>query len=350
MKSFSFLLPILFFISCNHQNTTEHSAGNTTPIKNTQARQPVINLLPNDPVLSDLRDTVSKQGPQNITRGILQDRKGIIWFASWQGIIQYDGSNFTNVTLKEGLGHYPYCSVMEDLNGNLWFGTMGKGLYRYDGKNFTHFTTDYGLAGNSVYCMLEDKSGNLWFGTDGGISRYSQNTFDAFTIKNGLPDNIVYCLLQDSKGVLWIGTKGGVCTYLPAQITKDAAPKFTQQESPFGNIRAMINDKEGHVWLGTTSGGLCRYDGKNYTCFTVKDGLSSNYVGCLMEDKKGNIWCGGDVYRYDGRSFTHVIVKEDQSCNTVFCISEDNNGNIWFGTSSGVCRYTNGKAFEYFKK
>ncbi|GAB2558355.1 two-component regulator propeller domain-containing protein [Spirosoma aerophilum] len=66
-------------------------------------------------------------------------------------------------------------------------------------------------------------------------------------------------------------------------------------------------DKTGNLWFGTTGEGVYRYDGKLFTQFTKQDGLSSNTVWCLVEDRAGNIWVGTrniGLYRYDGKTFT----------------------------------------------
>ena len=60
--------------------------------------------------------------------------------------------------------------MLEDSQGNLWFGTNGGGANRYDGKSFTHFTTKEGLSNNKISSMLEDRQGRLWLTTMKGIS------------------------------------------------------------------------------------------------------------------------------------------------------------------------------------
>src|SRR6188768_290948 len=102
-----------------------------------------------DPYFIESTDTISSHGPNHITRDILQDRKGNLWFATWLGIIKYDGKLFTNYTLKENLIHFHVFSLYEDKKGNLWFGTARGGLYKYNGKTFTLFTTKDGLPHNT---------------------------------------------------------------------------------------------------------------------------------------------------------------------------------------------------------
>ena len=346
MKYISSLLLLIYIASCGQQNKTDTSKSNDSKSKTIPTAQPVVNTLPNDPTFVESKDTVSMYGPHSITRNMLQDRNGLYWFATWQGIIRYDGITFTNMTLKEGLGHFRVFSILEDRAGNLWFGTLGGGLYRYNPsallstgtKPFTYFTMADGLAGNTIMSMLEDHFGNIWFGTDRGVSCYNGNTFTNFTKKDGLTHDSVYAMVQDNTGMLWFGTQGATCCYYPTP-SLNTASKFIKIESRFGNVRAMVKDKSGNLWFGSTSGGLSRYDGKSFTYFTEKEGLNNNYIGCISEDKAGNIWLGGDVICYNGKSFIRFAILEGQNSNTLFCIYEDKSGDIWFCNMDGVRRY-----------
>jgi ligand-binding sensor domain-containing protein len=53
------------------------------------------------------------------------------------------------------------------------------------------------------------------------------------------------------------------------------------------NVEYIVEDKAGNIWFG--AGGLCRYDGKSFICFTRKDGLLNNSVWSILEDRAGNL-------------------------------------------------------------
>jgi ligand-binding sensor domain-containing protein len=48
----------------------------------------------------------------------------------------------------------------------------------------------------------------------------------------------------------------------------------------------------GNLWFGTTGEGVYKYDGKSFSQFTASNGLNSNKVYCILEDKDGKIWIG----------------------------------------------------------
>jgi ligand-binding sensor domain-containing protein len=340
-----FLVSALFLItSCSEQAATHisqihineqqpFSALSSAPYK------PSGNLTVDDPTFIRSTDTVSMYGPHSITRNVLQDKSGNLWFATWQGIIRYDGKVFTNLTLKEGLKHFHVFSVYEDKARNLWFGMIGGGLYRYElsTKAFTYFTSKDGLAGNSVFCMLEDKTGNMWFGTNGGVSYYNGRSFSSFTRKDGLLQDSVYAMAEDNNGKLWLGTEGGVNS---CYATSASLIRFTKEKDLFfRHVMAITKDNDGKLWIGSQAG-LHRYDPRvGEKSLTA---ISTSFVSMVHEDKAGRIWFGGDVYCYDPsgkKALTHFAIKEGQNSNNLFCIYEDNSGNFWFGSTNGVRRY-----------
>src|SRR5579863_498526 len=169
---YALFLMLVFCISCG-QNQTEGKKIIITP---------------------ENKGVISSHGPKWITRNIIQDRKGNIWIAAFDGIFRYDGKSFTNITSKVSSARF--FSVLEDRRCNLWFGSIGSGVYCYDGKSFQNFTTKDGLARNSVTCIYEDKSGNIWF----GASRYDGKSFRNFTTKDELSNNDVNSVIEDKTG------------------------------------------------------------------------------------------------------------------------------------------------------
>src|ERR1700710_1583340 len=117
MKSYpqiyALLLMFVFNTSCKGQNKTS---------------------VPKDTIKSETKDSVTSSGPHRISRNIIQDKKGNIWIAAFDGIFRYNGKSFTNITSKVSSARF--FSVLEDRRGYLWFGSIGSGVYYYDGKSF----------------------------------------------------------------------------------------------------------------------------------------------------------------------------------------------------------------------
>jgi streptogramin lyase len=299
---------------------------------------------------SENEGVITSYGPKWITRNIIQDRKGNIWIAAFDGIFRYDGKSFTNITSKVSSARF--FSVLEDKKGNLWFGSVGSGVYLYDGISFQNFTTVDGLVNNRVTCIYEDKAGNIWFGTESGASCYDGKSFQNHRLNGG-----VNSIIEDTTGKFWFATTGNTFVYDGKAFTV-----FTHDGKPFTNVRSIIEDKKGNTWLGG-SDGLWRYDGRTFTNFTQK------FVGDIIEDKKGNIWTSSEsahspawvasetgniqawaISRYDGKSLFNKrpTVTEITNKGMIFGILEDDKGSIWFGGFDGVHRY-DGKTITDFK-
>jgi ligand-binding sensor domain-containing protein len=305
----------------------------------------------------------TSQGPNSITRNIIQDRKGNIWLASWEGIFRYDGKSFTNITSK--VSSFRFFAVLEDSKGNMWFGSVGAGIFYYDGKSFQNFTTRDGLLNNDVGSIYEDKKGNIWFGVFGGASCYDGKSFRNYIINGDAmnedrtgktfqerPPYEVNAIIEDKTGRFWFATRGNTFVYDGKTFTV-----FTHEDKPFKNVRSLIEDKKGNIWLGGADG-LWRYDGSTFTNFTQQ------FVGYIFEDKKGNIWTSSErdnnqvwapprtdgklssnktwaLSRYDGKSLSNKkpTVTEIMNNPMFFGIVESNDGNIWFGAVGGGYRF-----------
>ncbi len=296
-------------------------------------------------------------------RGATRDRVGNLWFGTTGlGVYRYDASSgvLTTLTERDGLCANNVSSILEDKAGKLWFST-NQGVCRYDGKSFSKFVAKDSLCPFGIDLLLEDRNGDFWFGTNGcGVYRYNlaSGKFTHFTTEQGLGSNAVQCMLEDKAGNLWLGERGGgVSRY-------DAAGRFTKFNGGgcfSAQIMKIIEDRMGNIWFANLYQGLCRYNptSGSFTHFTEKDGLCHNTVTSLYEDKKGNLWFGSDagkagkvadsdagpvgaaggLCRYDGKSFTRFTEKDGISHTDVSTIVEDNNGTIWVGSKGGLYRY-----------
>ncbi len=298
---------------------------------------------------------------------IMQDRAGNIWFGTnGDGVCRYDGNRLTYFTTTEGFGGTGVRDMIEVENGDLWFATTN-GVTRYNGKRFTNFTTREGLLHNQVWSILKDGNGAMWFGTDGGVCRYDGKKFIPFHLPvadiTKYPGTypapkLVYHIMQDKRGDIWLATNGaGVFRYDGMTLTN-----ISKKDGLASDVVIDITEgRDGDLWFGCTEGyqgpdkqvvgGVTRYDGKTFTSFTTREGLSGNMVWTVQGDRKGNVWIatGRGIDRYDGKSFVNFTKKDGLASRFVQAIMEDRSGILWFGTSDGVYRYDGGRFINFTK-
>ena len=187
--------------------------------------------------------------------------------------------------------------------------------------------------------VKKGSNGTILF-TASGVFRYDGKLFTKLTSKIGTCR--YWDVLEDRRGNLWFtSTDSGVYNY-----NGKTFKHFTTREGLASNLVLKIyEDKAGIIWFGAV-GGLTRYDGKSFQNFTTKDGLPHHGVRAIMEDKTGKLWFGtrGELCFYDGKAFTVLKDKDGKSFKNVWSIIEDTKGSIWFGDVDGLWRY-DGRTF-----
>ena len=350
------LISLTSFWSCNGQE---------------QAKQKVADSKQKTFITGDPR-LVKTQGssPYAAVAQGLQDRSGNLWFcAPGEGIYRYDGTSFTNFTTKDGLNSNNVYCVLEDKAGTIWFGTDG-GICRYDplahgmGSGIFNFISivsnqsnlfPYGspaadpTTSNEVLCMLQDKNGLFWLGTPSGLYSYNGRYFthflqgDGVVNNTGLQLNKVETILEDKAGNLWFGGRmsEGLFRFDGKTLTGF---------SPDGKnwLRPVFEDRKGDLWFAGRRNSVYRYDGKTFTDFGHNE--LKGWVLSMAEDKNGDLWFAAEngVTRYDGKNFTHLTTKDGLSSNSVFSVTLDRSGKLWVGTRDmGLLSY-DGRTFADF--
>lgn len=292
--------------------------------------------------------------PQNSVQAITQTRDGYLWLATQEGLVRFDGVEFTvfDSGNTEQIRSNLISCILEDSKGTLWFGTGGGGLnYFKDGK-FGSLTVKDGLASDTIAALCEDGDGVLWIGTRGsGLNRLKDTSITVLTTKDGLTSDTITSLSKDHEGSVWIGTGGGgFSRFKDGQLIVSA----TKDKLPSTNITAIYEDSEGNLWAGTNGFGLRRWRDGQVTVYTTKDGLPGDKVLCICEDREKNLWIGTDgsgFARFSKGRFSSFNVSDGLSNNIVAAIFEDIEGSLWIGTASGgLNRFKDGAITTFTRK
>lgn len=148
------------------------------------------------------------------------DLQGNIWIGSsapamWDGLCRYNHVAFERIP---GISGSAILSLHQDRAGLLWIGT-NEGLVRYDGHTFIAFTQKDGLSCELITALLQDSVGVLWIGTEGGgVCCYDGQVFQVIQFPGEPACNVVHAIRQDPRGRLWFATQGGLIQYSPRRV------------------------------------------------------------------------------------------------------------------------------------
>ena len=178
-----------------------------------------------------------------------------------------------------------------------------------------------------------------------GVLRYDGRTFTNLTSKLGA--RRVWDVMEDRSGDLWIATSdSGLYRY-----NGKSFEHFTSRDGLSSNgVMSIYEDKAGIIWIGTGAG-ISRYDGKSFQNLTTKAGRPNNDITTIIQDKAGKFWIGtrGEAFVYDGNTFT-TLSHEGVAFKNIWSILEDQNGHIWLGGNEGLWRYDGSTFTQVAKK
>jgi signal transduction histidine kinase len=218
----------------------------------------------------------------------------------------------------------------------------GDGINRLKDGEIRRYGVAEGLTNEFVWSICQDHHKRIWAGTwGGGVFRLEGERFIPVEWPSAPAEPVVCALYEDAKQILWVGQQHARPEILQFQNQKPAWLALPPVASRT-DIRAIAEDREGNIWLGTFDDGLYRIKEKEITRFGLADGLKSERVRALYADSQGTLWIGtsrGGLSRrlHDGRidSFTtHDGLADD----FILHIEEDEIGFLWCSAGTGVFR------------
>jgi len=234
---------------------------------------------------------------------------------------------------------------------------------------FEHIGTETGLSESNILSILQDSRGFMWFGTGNGLYKYDGYTFTAYRNDKHKPEsissNFIHCIAESRNGDLWIGTSGGgLCRY---DRRKDRFIRFQNNPSNSNSLAAdevytVLEDSEGNVWIGTM-GGLDHFDSEEnkFTHYRYNrndsTSIGDDYIRKIFEDRNHNIWIGTfkgglNLYNKNSKTFTRFQHSKENNrsigSNDVFTMFEDSEGRLWIGTTENGLDLFNREKKEFF--
>ncbi len=290
------------------------------------------------------------------------------------GIFRIKDHEVFHYGIDDGLLSLGVSTITEAPNGNIYFLHQNKGFLEYDGENFralvnTPFLNNYTLK------ALFDKKGTMWVASDQGLfyKKEGENNFtlhpDTKPKTGGLSlgfnaqDTLLYIsqgegifkvnpkgitlsenrpyldflntslFTIDSEGNYWVSLWRRGLAYESTDGTIEYWNNEINSDFPDEEIVAILQDREGNIWLGTNGGGLVAMQKSFINTLTTKDGLSTDLTLCVAEDDDENLWVGTvgkGINKWDGKAMTSY--EPTATAENIWSFASSPKGEYWAGT------------------
>jgi signal transduction histidine kinase/ligand-binding sensor domain-containing protein/CheY-like chemotaxis protein/AraC-like DNA-binding protein len=297
---------------------------------------------------------------------IYEDHFGNMWFGTLRGgisMLNAAPKYFKTVKYNakdNNLAQNFILSSCEDEKQNLWIGTDGAGLRYWNRKNDTYTVYNNNLnsanyiTSNFITNVICDTNNEIWLSTwAGGVNRINPKTktITHYSCYNPFTKQIeknIWFVYEDSQKNIWASATNEGCLYL-FNRNKNA---FELYDKAINNLQCLTQTSDGKLWGG------------NYTSIiwidkrTKKHGkINIGYpVRFIHEDKDKQLWVATQeggllLFNRKNNSFKRFTTANGLSSNTILRILEDKNGNLWMSTYNGLSRFNiKTKTFRNFSK
>lgn len=271
---------------------------------------------------------------------ILGDREGGVWVSTEKGLARFTPQVVRLFSKLDGMTADNVYPILEDRTGAIWVGAWQNSLMKFVGGKFsTELENDAYAFYSSLY---EDPAGKIWFGNMQGLYQLEDGKAVERTSELGVPQGtLINVIITDSAGRRWTGMGAGLSRWANGQNTV-----FTVKDGLSENfVVALLQTHDGRLWIGTRGGVAVMDDpgaaNPSFVRYTETEGLASNNTRSLYEDADGVVWIGsyeGGITRVKDGRLNRITMNDGLFSNGVFCFLEDDHGWIWMNSNQGIFR------------
>ena len=313
----------------------------------------------------------------NTVRALAATPDGGMWVGTRAGISLQRGGRSDFVQFPQRLGAHTIdlddriLSLLLDKRGELWVGSWN-GLSRLRAGASAFVRVEEAGSGSLlvrelIMSLYELRDGRVGIGTNlQGSMIFDPNSNSLMRVPPKKPssatsnDAMALAMLQPKLGELWLGSFGGIeiintAAGLPTgKVLRQLRPDPSVQSSlAHSQVRAMMQDRSGHIWIGGYSGGLQRHDPSNDAIRVLHhspmrpNGLSSPSVGSILERANGELWLGNrengiDIIERSSGRLRNIRPEagnpEALGNGMVISLAETHDHAVWAGTLAGLYR------------
>lgn len=294
------------------------------------------------------RQTISLEGaetglPFEALQSICEDTNGTLWAVTQNGLLVFRTNGawntFTNVDWQGGA---PSC-VAADGNGAIWIGTQARKLYRLQNGDLTVWQKRGSIRSRNNHVLLVSRKGDVWIAGNSpeAVQRLHDGKFDSFQLS---PDVVPRAIAEDEQGCIWIGTaKGNLLKIVDDTISDESIAIMGRNLS----IRTLHVSSNGSLWIGFAGWGLGRYKDGHFFRAALDNGLFDNQISQILSDDRGWLWLGADhgIFKIREQEFEDLAEGKIKRLHSV-CYGPNEGLPMLeanFGASPGALRSRDGR-------
>ena len=274
---------------------------------------------------------------------IEQDQDGYLWLGTDAGVVRFDGVRFVPLTTVDGfrMPTAQVSSILSATDRSLWVSMSGRyGLLRVRNGRVTGYGPKEGLPDGYVTTLFEDRSGHVWLGSNVGLFRFDGKRWQRDPTP-ALETGPILAIHESRDGRLWIATRSAVF-----RRDDEGAPivQVDSVEVASNAWQGLSEDEAGVMWITDLRQGFRRV-GERSAATPIERGWGVQ----LLHDKRGGFWVATrnrGLWRVEsGAAGSKPVVdvittKQGLATDAVQCVFEDREGNLWLGTQNGLQRLT----------
>ena len=266
--------------------------------------------------------------PISHVNSVLADGQGGFWLGGETDLVHWHQGGISKVyPVKSGV-----TGLARTTDGTVWVGIgedgPGRGLELLkDGVLQPFATSTFDGSKLSVTSLIFDHDGNLWVGTDSkGLFRIHGNTVEHYGHTEGLSGDSVWALLEDREGIIWAGTTSGIDSFRDPRVTTFSSVEGLGKDLAAG----ILASSDGTIWVAN-DGSLDRIKDGTVSSIRKSNGLPGEQVAAMLKERDGNMWVGvdDDLYLFKDGRFSRLPAPNHQPLGMVVGMTEDIEGNIW---------------------
>jgi signal transduction histidine kinase/ligand-binding sensor domain-containing protein/DNA-binding response OmpR family regulator len=307
---------------------------------------------------------------QNTVVSVHKDKKGLLWFGTWDGLNKYDGYRFTvyksnqNPDDENSLLQTRVDWIKEDKFGFLWVKTYDDLLYRFDPSK-EYFLRVSGRT-STGYEKINDvwilDNGEVWCSLQkGGYYKILTNSGNkSLTIKNSIkipafkkPGNINHIFLDDA-GNTWILAQQGLARQIKGNSIPSPVFKEISEKSEQINFVSYLETSK-NLFFGTTNGDLWVYDKRDKFFKKIETDFKTGiYYLQVLSDRRIFVGSRDNGFMVieltaDKSEYYSKEAYPQMKSNKIFGAFSDDSGNVWISLDiPGVLLFNSqSKSFSY---